>query len=254
MAKRPVLLHCSYHKCMTVYTKRVFRALFNRTLFFYGGRYRHFRSNIKDFYANLERYRALSLSNCVPDLNRLGDFRMTRFIRDPRDLIVSGYFYHCRCNEKWTLLPDPRDEDLQEVNGCIPVGLRSGESYSDFLKRVPLEEGLIAELQFRKHHFDSMMAWPVNDARIRVLRYENVLGQEKKAFRQMFEFYGLSEATIRIGLFFAERYAVKSSGKAHRHVRNPEVGQWQKYFTESVSSYLDECYPDLISHQGYKES
>ena len=145
MSKRLVLLHCSYHKCMTVYTKRVLRALFNRMLFFCGGRYRHFRSNISAFYANLERCRVLSVNNCVPDLNKLGDFQMTRFIRDPRDLIVSGYFYHRRCNEKWTLIPDPRDADLRDVNGCVPLGVKPGESYSDFLQRVPLEEGLAAE-------------------------------------------------------------------------------------------------------------
>lgn len=237
---------------MTVYVKRVLRALFNRTLFFCGGRYRHFRSNVNAFYANLERYRVLSLNNCVPDLNKLGDFRMTRFIRDPRDLIISGYFYHRRCNEKWTLLPDPMDLNLRVVNGCLPTGLKPGESYSDFLNRVPLEEGLLAEIQFRKHHFDSMMAWPVDDARIRVLRYEDVLGKERNAFRQMFEFYGLSEATIRIGLFFARRYAAKSSGETHRHVRDPKAGQWQEYFTESVSGYLEERHPGLISQLGYE--
>ncbi|NOY22883.1 MAG: sulfotransferase domain-containing protein [Acidobacteria bacterium] len=252
MTKRPVLLHCSYHKCMTVYTKRVLRALFNRSLFCCCGRYRHFRSNLNLFYANLKRYRVLSLNNCCPDLNKLGDFRMTRFIRDPRDLIMSGYFYHCGCNEKWTVLPDPRDENLREVNGCVPSGLKPGESYRDYLMRVSLEEGLIAEIQFRKHHFGSMMKWQTHDPRIHVLRYEDILGHEKKAFREMFEFYGLSETVIQLGLFFAGRYAVKSGGKNHRHIRNPRAGQWHKYFTDSVSAYLEERHPGLISYLNYE--
>ena len=148
------------------------------------------------FYANLKRYSVLSLNNCFPDLKRLGDFRMTRFIRDPRDLITSGYFYHRDCNEKWTVFPDPGDENFRVVNGCVPSGLKQGESYRDYLNRVPLEDGLIAEIQFRRYHFDSMMKWPAHDPRIHVFRYEDTLGQEKKVFREMFEFYELSEPTI----------------------------------------------------------
>jgi hypothetical protein len=252
MTKRPVLLHCSYHKCMTVYTKRVLQALFNRSLFFCRGRYGHFRSNVDVFYANLKRYRALSLNNCSPDLKRLGDFLMTRFIRDPRDLITSGYFYHRDCNEKWTVFPDPGDENFREVNGCVPTGLKQGESYRNYLNRVSLEDGLIAEIQFRKYHFDSMIKWPAHDPRIHVFRYEEILGQEKKVFREMFEFYKLSEPTIRLGLFFAGRFAVKPSGKVHRHVRDPRTGQWQEYFTDSVSRYLEERHPTLLSHLGYE--
>ncbi len=101
MSRYPLrLIHCAYHKCMIVYIKLVFTPLFNGMLLSRFGRYRHFRSNINAFYTYLGHYRLLSLNNHCPDLNKLGDFRMTRFIRDPRDLIISGYFYHQNCNEK----------------------------------------------------------------------------------------------------------------------------------------------------------
>ena len=252
MLENPVLFHCAYHKCLTVYTKRVFQALFNRALLSCGGGYRHFRSDLDAFYENLARYRVLSLNNCFPDLNRLGDFRMTRFIRDPRDLLVSGYYYHRKCNEKWVDIPDPEDEGLREVNGHVPPGLKAGESYRDYLGRLSLEDGLIAEIQFRKHHFDSMMKWPVQHPQIRVFRYEDIIGHEKEVFRKVFEFYGLSKILVRAGCFFAGRYAFKPGKPGHRHIRDPRAGQWQKHFTDSVSACLEECHPGLLSFLGYE--
>ncbi|MCG8469630.1 MAG: hypothetical protein MJB57_15730, partial [Gemmatimonadetes bacterium] len=94
------LIHCSYHKCLTVYYHRVMDYLYNRILRFSHG-YHHFNSRIDQFYAESPRYRVVSLNNQSLDLDRLGDCRVTRFIRDPRDLVVSGYLYHKRGAENW---------------------------------------------------------------------------------------------------------------------------------------------------------
>ncbi|NOZ12494.1 MAG: sulfotransferase domain-containing protein [Acidobacteria bacterium] len=247
------LIHCAYHKCLTVYTARIFKSLFNRTLLSCFGRYRHFRSNVDAFYAGLEHYRLLSVNNCCPEITKLGDFRMTRFIRDPRDLVVSGYFYHQNCNEKWTYVPGAQNMDFRVVNGCVPEGMKPDESYREFLARIPLEEGLMAEIQFRKHHFDSMWKWPAHDPRIRLFYYEDIMGNEKEVFRELFEFYELPEALIQIGLFFVGRYAVKPGRDFPRHVRDPRKGQWREYFTDTVSAYLEERHPGLISFLGYEQ-
>lgn len=60
-------------------------------------RFRHYASLQEDFYRNLHRHRVISANGFAVDLDRLdGDYRIVRFIRDPRDLVVSGYFYHRR--------------------------------------------------------------------------------------------------------------------------------------------------------------
>ena len=105
------LIHCSYHKCLTVYFSRVMHSAFNRCLPWSGG-YRHFNSHTADFYSQFEPFRVVSINNRALDLERLGKFRISRFLRDPRDLVVSGYFYHRRGAESWTRQAAPTDDVL----------------------------------------------------------------------------------------------------------------------------------------------
>ena len=139
------LIHCSYHKCLTVYYKRVMDAVFNRCQPWRRG-YRHYNSHLEDFYAGFRKDRVASVNNRALDLERLGRFRISRFIRDPRDLVVSGYFYHRRGAEPWTTIESPTAEDWYFANGVVPDALRdSGRSFSQYLQSMPEEEGLLAE-------------------------------------------------------------------------------------------------------------
>ncbi len=138
------------------------------------------------------------------------------------------------------------------MHGCVPEGMRPDESYRGFLNRIPFEEGLMAEIQFRKYHFESTMKWPAQNSRIRLVRYEDIMGNEKKVFRELFEFYKLPETVAQIGLFFVNRYAVKPGRKPHCHVRDSRDAQWHEYFTEPVSAYLEERHPGLISFLNYE--
>ena len=107
---RVQLIHCSYHKCLTVYYRRIMDAVFNRCLP-WGRGYRHFNSDLEAFYRDCRSHRIASVNNRFLDFPQLGRFRISRFIRDPRDLVVSGYFYHRRGAENWTTMKSPTDDD-----------------------------------------------------------------------------------------------------------------------------------------------
>jgi hypothetical protein len=244
------LIHCSYHKCLTVYFRRVMDAVFNRCLWWCPG-YRHYNSHLEDFYEGFQAHRIASINNRALDLDRLGRFRISRFIRDPRDLVVSGYFYHRRAAEPWVTIESPTADDWYFANGCIPEGLRaSGASFAQYLQSVPEEEGLLAELEFRKLHFESIAAWPADHPDINVYRYEEILGNEVAVFREMFKFYGLSPFERRLGAWFVKRYSLKKRA-ADPHVRNPAAGQWRQHFTPRVRRVFDAEYSALIAQLGY---
>ena len=121
------------------------------------------------------------------------DVRITRFVRDPRDLVVSGYFYHRKGGEEWCNIATPTVEDWRVVNGAIPKGMfEKRESFSTFLQNMSMEERLIAEIDFRETHFNSMKEWPTADERIRLFRYEDLIGNEKDVFKEMMSHYGVS--------------------------------------------------------------
>ncbi len=247
------LVHCSYHKCMTVYFARVFGKLYNEVFRCSRG-YKHFNSQINDFYRSIGKHQVISVNNHALDLDRLGNCRISRFVRDPRDLVISGYFYHKKGIEKWSNLIGPTPQDWKIVNGSIPMLLSDQESFSSYLRKVSLEEGLIAEIDFREKHFHSMGSWPKEDPRILCLRYEDILSNEKTMFRKLLNFYQVSILESRVGTYLAHKYSAqrqKKSGRQTRHIRDVNSNQWRKFFTPKVNEYFNDRHRSLISYLGY---
>jgi hypothetical protein len=225
-------------------------AVFNRCLPWSSG-YRHYNSHLEDFYENFHRHRIASVNNRVLNLERLGRFRLSRFIRDPRDLVVSGYHYHKRGAEDWLTIESPTDTDWYFANGCIPEKMQgAGVSFAEYLQSIPEEEGLLAELEFRTFHFESMARWPAQHPHIVTYRYEDVVGNEAVVFQELFELYGLSLVERWLGRFFANRYSINRR-KADPHIRNPASGQWREHFTPRVKQVFDEKWAGLVRLLGY---
>ena len=244
------LIQCGYHKCLTNYFRKVIRRT-SRSLFANIGEYQHFYHRLDEFYRRCHYYSISSISGHAINLDRFEDVRVTRFIRDPRDLLVSGYFYHKRSAESWCDLLNPEDSDWEIVNGKVPEQLPRGSSLSQYLNSVSVEAGLLAELDFRKNHYDSMMAWPDEDARVRLFRYEDLVGNEAEIYNQMFEFYGFSTVNKFVGRFYARRYRAAKRQSKLKHIRNASSGQWRKYFTPEVTRQFNHCYKDLLEKLEY---
>lgn len=245
------LIHCSYHKCLTVFFGRVMHSLFNRCLPWSRG-YRHYNSHLEDFYNGFREQRVASVNNRFLDLERLGKFRVSRFVRDPRDLLVSGYFYHRRGAEAWTRHQAPTARDWYFANGVVPHLMRGQQvSFAEHLQSVPKEAGLLAELEFRRRHFESMGAWPESHPYIMVFRYEELVGNESAAFERLFEFYELTALERRIGGWLVRRFAWKPD-RSDAHVRDPTPGQWRAHFTPRVERAFLDQHPGLLERLGYE--
>lgn len=216
----------------------------------YRPRYRHFESIEGAFYNQAHQYTIASCNGFAIDISKLQqDFRIIRFVRDPRDLLVSGYFYHKRGAEPWFRHVAPSQRYWQPINGNVPAGLSSAISYADYLNQLSVEDGLLAELEFRKHHFDSIRQWQ-SDKRIKVFKYEDILGNEAEVFEQIFDFYQLPVWQKKIGVYLAKKHAA-GKRKGSSHIRNPAPGQWQHYFSPKVSEQFVSQYQDVLDILGY---
>lgn len=246
----PSRIHCSYHKCLTVYFGRVMDALLNRLQPWRAG-YRHYDSDLEAFLGGYRRDRLSSLNNRALDLERLGSFRVSRFVRDPRDLVVSGYFYHRRGAEAWTRIEGPTAEEWEFANARVPEGMRgTGLSLAGYLESLPEEEGLLAEMELRAPHFESMAAWPAEHRDVAVWRYEEIVGDEERVFAELLAFHRLSAVERRIGVWLARRYSLARRG-ADAHVRDPASGQWRRHFTPRVRRAFDARWRALLRELGY---
>lgn len=240
-------IHCSYHKCLTVFFSRIMYGVFPL------GGYGHFESRAEEFRREHQKYRLTSLNNHALDFEVLGENdRVSRFIRDPRDLVVSGYFYHKRGAEAWCTIQTPKAENLRAVNGCVPRALKNGESIAECLQRLDLEDGLLAEIDFRAKHFASMLEWPENDKRVAVYRYEEILGNERMVMSQLADHLRLGRIRKWLAERLAEKYSARNQSQKTKHIRNPESAQWKKYFTPRVEDYLNASHPGLVAKLGYE--
>ena len=259
-----MVFHFSYHKCITVYYQRILNQIFDNSSKYKKARnillsratgrpfgYRHFNSLIDDFYEEWPAYRAASVNNHTIDFKKLGRYRATRFIRDPRDLIISGYHYHRRGAEIWCRIKSPAVDDFAKVNGCIPPNMGEGLSYSEYLSRADEEEGLIAEMDFRRNHFESMARWDYGNPYCLEIRYEEIIGNEAEVFDRIFRHYELSDSQKSAGLMAVEQHSAKNQQGKNSHIRNPTSGQWRNHFTPKLEEAFHLRYPDLLERLGY---
>lgn len=172
-------------------------------------------------------------------------------MRDPRDLIVSGYFYHKRSAERWCEIVAPTKEEWAVVNGTIPGALTGRRSFAGYLNEVSVEEGLLAEMEFRRCHFEGKRSWRDDDPRVEVFRYEEILGNESEVFDRIFRFYGIPFVSRKIGLHYAHKFRAANRASRAGHIRDPRGGQWREHFTPLVAARFNQEYGDLIEKLGY---
>lgn len=252
-----VRAHCGYHKCLTMYSRMVYKRacqIYRLTQGFIPGRptgFQHFFHRIEAFYNEANQYGISSLSGHKPDLDRFEDIRIVRFVRDPRDLMVSSYYYHKRGAEPWSNLVNPINSDWMVVNGQVPADLPMNQSLSGYLSEVSTDKGLQAEMEFRQFHFQSMMQWPEDDPRVLLFRYEDILGREPEVFEQIFDFYQLPKLTGSAARYYAGKYRLGKAEVKKDHIRNAKSQQWRDLFSPELKEAFNLKYAPLLQRYGY---
>ena len=240
-------VHCSYHKCLTVYFRRVMHRALG------GESFQDFGEDLERFMAESPQLEFASVANHALPLEDLpADVTVSRFIRDPRDLIVSGYFYHRGGSERWTRAASPDPAIWSRNNRCIPDALQPGETYSECLQRLDLPEGLIAEAQYRRLQFESMLEWPTGNDRIRLWRYEDIIGNEASVFSELLRHHQYSSLQRLKAQGFARAFSASGLAPRRTHMRNPASGQWREHFTPKVEAWVEAEYGAVLESTGYR--
>lgn len=244
---------------MTVFFMRVFRGVAKKK----GWRFQaYFVRNTDKFLAEANRgdkNKILMVSNPRADLSELpGHFIGSHIVRDPRDLLVSGYNYHKWCKEQWALEPmtAKKIKHLKLKDFELKKDI-SGFSYQDLLNNVDQQTGLMIELNWRTYSFSHMLNWDYNDPRIKELRYEDIFGNEKQVFSELFKHYGFDKKMTSTGLKFVENFTFenqKKKGKTggNQHISKGVWGQWKEYFSLELKKVFKERHQALLEKLGYE--
>ena len=236
----PMIIHCCYHKVGTVWFGRVLREIaaeFGLRLGS-GANYdliREFETEANsDVFMDFGSHVNLSL------LPRR--YKASHMVRDPRDLVVSGYFYHRWTGEAWANLP------RAEYRGM---------SYRQHLNYVSKHEGLLAEIRRNSFWIPHMAGWKYAGPDCYEIRYEDIIRDEVPVLRGMFRHYEFREEAVERSLAIARKYSfetLKAKGGAGEksHLRSGKVSEWREHFEPEHIALFKELYPGAVVRLGYE--
>ncbi len=179
------------------------------------------------------------------DFKLLPDYVGTHIIRDPRDLLISAYFYHLRTDEEWCAKPNPAH-----------ISRPADVSYQQHLRNLDQEQGLIYELNHVAGKMTALMGqWDYHNKKMFELRFEDVIGNERDTFRQVFKWYGFTGDKLEQAVEIGESLAlnkVSESDKKFQHARpGSRIGQWEDFFTPKIKEDFKRRFGEVLIKLGY---
>ena len=231
----PLVLHCCHHKVGTVWMAKVLRSLGTH----FGLRYEHL-----DGPPHPATRLALQHHTRV-DLGSFRPFVGSHMVRDPRDVVVSGYHYHLWTNEPAIVAPDPALD---------------GRSHQEHLRSLDREAGLLAEIRRASTRaIRDMATWDYADPRFVELRYEDMVSDGDAEFERLFRHYGFTERNVDVAVQLARQHSFERVEKRElgdvregRHRRSGVPGQWRDEFTASHRELFKELCGDALVTLGYE--
>ena len=163
-------------------------------------------------------------------------------VRDPRDVIVSGYFSH--------------------LNSHPEEGWPQLHHYRKFLRSLSKEEGLLREMEFLGPILYHMLVWDRPAPGVRDVRFEELIADPGGLFCEIFAGLGLvphriSETAVReaVGRYSFSRFTGGRNPGAEdttHHFRKGVPGDWRNHFTLAHVAYFKMLYNPLLLKLGYE--
>jgi hypothetical protein len=206
-------------------------------------------------------------------------------IRDPRDIVVSGYFSHL--HGKAADHPNPGAWGREHMT-----------AHRERLRAVSKEEGLLLEMEFSRAVLADIAEWDYEHPEILEVRLEELALRPYDGFVRIFQHLGLLRddepglarellslsvwrtlnrlstrpglAALRrpmpatggllLGAVYANRFEAKTKGRragtedTASHYRKGVAGDWVNHFTPEVAAAFEERFGGLPQRLGYNGS
>jgi hypothetical protein len=167
--------------------------------------------------------------------------RGVHLIRDPRDVVISGCFYHQRSAEAWLHVPRTH---------------LGGETYQQaILRRATVEDRILFEMEHTgRETIEEMIGWNYSMPSFYELKYEDIINDaDLMQFHRVFSFLGFPGRLIPGLLSIAQGASLSSQPRnTSDHIRSGLAAQWKQYFTPRLKSRFIELFGTALIHLGYE--
>lgn len=233
---------CTFHKCASNWTRRLFReaAALNK--------FNVWVNKPNDSPVNQPIERGASGTICIYRNGSRRDFlekaadgeRVVLCVRDPKDVVVSQYW-------SWKGTHRKNNATLLEAR--------------EILNTLSTKEGLMHLIENRLVRFpEEVKRWTdhTQDSQVYIMRYENLLTSFCETYADALEFLGLPHPPENELELVREKYSFNSlagrdPGKENvqSHYRKGVAGDWKSYFDKDISAVFDREYGRLCDALGY---
>ncbi|HEY2617485.1 MAG TPA: hypothetical protein VGI78_09130 [Acetobacteraceae bacterium] len=206
------------------------------------------------------------LPHALLDFTPIGpDQRVVRLIRDPRDIWVSSYCYHLRCDEDWCtgrytdlsapiLWPrvDFPLEHRAEAWKRDYLESLAGFSYQETLRSLDQDQGLVFEHRHcTSWTLDAMRQWRAGGCDVKL---EDFARNYEMTWHGLFCFLLFPPRAITVALNMARRHDIAhmtdAQIAAHR-VASRRPSDWRRFLTLDQAEEFETIHRDLILSLGY---
>ena len=250
-----------HHKCGTTYVKKVLEKIssdlnidFHRYNYNVPGKYQQVPTGKKVFRkikANLSMVfckrtkpviRFVDNSRYDAVFSKIkGDYKGFHIVRDPRDVIVSGYFSHRYSH--------PVDS---------PWGKNYLIEHRKWLKSVPKNVGFNEEIK-RGYALNPMGKWNYNDPNILEIKFEELTQNPKEIFSKIFSHLEIRVAKDHLASVIDEYSFKRLSGgrkkgeeNVNSHFRKGVPGDWKNHFNQQHINLFHQKWGGLLIKLGYE--
>jgi hypothetical protein len=138
------------------------------------------------------------------------------------------------------------------------------EEHRERLRSVPIDEGLMLELESRKYQFRMMLEWNYHRPEVLELRMEDVTTNAAEEVPRIMAHLGLGRADgltrKRLARIVASHDFTALAGRpvgeedVTSHYRKGVAGDWATHFTSEHIEYFKAHYGELLLLLGYEKS
>jgi hypothetical protein len=208
-----------------------------------------------------------SLLDFTPDW----PYRAVRIVRDPRDIWVSGYHYHLRCQEDWCtgIYRHPLNREGSILWPAVDFHLQhrpeewkraylaslNGHSYQTRLQALSRDAGMRFEMEnATAWTMDSIRAWRPIDGCLDV-KLEDIDIEFDHTMWLLFAALGLNQSQYQTAITIAQKHDIHRMTddqiRSHRVVSSRQVSKWRDGLKpEQIGAFQGEN-GDVITKLGY---
>jgi hypothetical protein len=234
-----MLVFAGHPKCSLVWHQYVYGEIFKKLNLKvnYVTRLENSAKYLKDNPCDFLFYKSANYSQIQPD------WKGFHIYRDPRDMLISGYF-----SSKFSH-PAENHPKLRKLR--------------DKLHQVDIEHGLLLEMDYLDEYFRDMIGWNLNDILFLSYKFEKYFLNEQTTF--LFTQFIIRHLGLNISDDFLQDLITKYSFKnltnrekgtsdPKHHFRKGIAGDWKNYFTPKIVDEFKKRYNNILIDYGYEKN